>query len=231
METREEDELVRRAQAGVPEAFTRLFRKHRAAVSRIVFRMLGPSADLEDVVQEVFIQVYRSLPDFRGQSKFSTWLHRVAVNVVLMARRRARSRPLLTGEEAARNEPNGDVLPDQQLARSRCLDAFRRLLDRLSEKKRAVFILHEIEGLPAAEIAATLACPVLTVRTRLFYARRELVQMMRSEACLAQLLDELIVPDEPAASAAGRRGGPGPKEAPEDSESCAEDEHGSPSPK
>ncbi len=185
---RELDELVKRAQAGDPKAFAELFRKHRSSVAAIAFRMLGPSADLDDVVQDVFLQVHRSLPDFRGQAKFSTWLHRVAVNVVLMTRRRARSRPSYAKEEAGRHEPDDHPLPDQDVARHRRLTAFRKLLDRLSEKKRTVFVLHELEGMAPAKIAELVDCPVLTVRTRLFYARRELAEMMRTEPTLMTLV-------------------------------------------
>jgi RNA polymerase sigma-70 factor (ECF subfamily) len=79
------DELVERARTGDREAFRELFRMHRADVARLAFRMMGAkgsNADLEDIVQEVFLQVHRSLADFRSQAKFSTWLHRVTVNVV-----------------------------------------------------------------------------------------------------------------------------------------------------
>jgi RNA polymerase sigma-70 factor (ECF subfamily) len=167
--------------------------------------MLGPDADLDDVVQEVFFQVFRSLPDFRGHSKFSTWLHRVTVNVVLMIRRRARSRPVLTSEHAARHEPSEHQLPDQEMVRARRLAAFRRLLDRLSDKKRTVFVLHELEGMAPAEIAELVDCPVLTVRTRLFYARRELAQLMRTEPCLAQLIDERVQQATPDKTQRGKR--------------------------
>jgi RNA polymerase sigma-70 factor (ECF subfamily) len=184
---REPDELVLRAQRGDTQAFTELFRRHRSTVAAIGYRMLGPSADLDDVVQEVFLQVHRSLPDFRGQAKFSTWLHRVAVNVVLMTRRRARSRPSYAQEDAGRHEPDDGLLPDQDLSRQRRVAAFQRLLDRLSDKKRTVFVLHEIEGIAPAEIAEMVDCPVLTVRTRLFYARKELAQLMRSEPSLAAI--------------------------------------------
>lgn len=185
------DELVRRAQRGDRVAFGELFRRHRGDVSRLVFRMLGPTADAEDVVQEVFLQVHRSLGEFRGQAKFTTWLHRVTVNVVLMVRRAARSRPVFTGEPAADHEPDRGLLPDEDAARRARIAAFRRLLDRLPEKKRTVFVLHEIEGQSFAEIAELVDAPVLTVRTRLFYARRELAEMMRDEPALAQLAEEL----------------------------------------
>ncbi len=187
----EVDEVVRRAQRGERAAFAELFRRHRGDVSRLVFRMLGPTADAEDVVQEVFLQVHRSLGEFRGQAKFTTWLHRVTVNVVLMVRRAARSRPVFAGEAVGDHEPDAGILPDEGAARHARIAAFRRLLDRLPEKKRTVFILHEIEGLSPAEISEMVDAPVLTVRTRLFYARRELAEMMREEPALAQLSEEL----------------------------------------
>jgi RNA polymerase sigma-70 factor (ECF subfamily) len=195
----EADELVERAKGGDREAFRELFRRHRGDVARLAYRMLGAraasrggaaGADLEDIVQEVFLQVHRSLNDFRGQSKFSTWLHRVTVNVVLMSRRAARSRPVFTSE-ISDNEPDHGRSPDEEASRSRRVDAFRRVLDRLPEKKRTVFVLHEIEGLAPAEIASLVDAPVLTVRTRLFYARRELCDLMKDEPALAQLADEL----------------------------------------
>ena len=185
------DVLVARAQRGDRWAFTELFRRHRTDVSRLVYRMMGPSADLEDIVQEVFLQVHRSIGEFRGQAKFSTWLHRVTVNVVLMARRAARSRPVLTGETPTEYEPDAGLTPDEDAMRRRRIDAFRRLLERLPEKKRTVFELHELCGWSPAEIAEHVKAPVLTVRTRLFYARREIEAMIREEPALAQLADEL----------------------------------------
>ena len=86
-------ELVARARQGNRAAFTELFCLHRSDVARLIFRLVGPSPDAEDLIQEVFLQVYRSLGEFRGQAKFSTWLHSITVNVVRMSRRSARSRP------------------------------------------------------------------------------------------------------------------------------------------
>lgn len=184
----EDEGLLRRAGAGDAAAFREVFLRHRADVARLVYRMLSAPADLEDVVQEVFVQVYRSLKDFRGQSKFSTWLHRVTVNVVLMHRRSARSRPVLTAEAPTdvvvdERQP----LPDEDAERAERMRAFQRLLARLAEKKRVVFVLHELEGLAPTEIADIVGAPVLTVRTRLFYARRELEAMLRDEPSLANL--------------------------------------------
>lgn len=184
----EDAEVLRRAGAGDADAFREVFVRHRADVARLVYRMLHAPADLEDVVQEVFVQVFRSLKDFRGQSKFSTWLHRVTVNVVLMHRRSAKSRPVLAPEAPQELVPDVERLrPDEEAEKAERLRAFQRLLGRLAEKKRIVFVLHELEGLPPNEIADIVGAPVLTVRTRLFYARRELEEMLSQEPSLAAL--------------------------------------------
>lgn len=182
------DDLISRAATGDTAAFRALYLRHRSDVARLVFRMLGARSDLDDVVQEVFFQVFRSLKDFRGQAKFSTWLHRVTVNVVLMHRRAAKSRPTYTEEAPADiSEDHKSVLPDEAAARHERMRAFSRLLDRLADKKRIVFVLHELEGLLPAEIAKVVGAPVLTVRTRLFYARREIESMLCEEPSLAAL--------------------------------------------
>jgi RNA polymerase sigma-70 factor (ECF subfamily) len=184
----DEAAILSKAAAGDTVAFRTLYARHRGDVARLVFRMLGARSDLDDVVQEVFFQVFRSLKDFRGQSKFSTWLHRVTVNVVLMHRRAARSRPTYAEEAASDVTPDNDrVAPDEDADRRERMRAFGRLLDRLAEKKRTVFILHELEGVQPQEIATIVGAPVLTVRTRLFYARRELEAMLGDEPSLASL--------------------------------------------
>src|SRR5579862_1579694 len=139
----DEQGLIARATANDMAAFRELYNRHRADVARLVYRMLGGRGDLEDVIQEVFVQVHKSLKDFRGQSKFSTWLHRVTVNVVLMHRRAARSRPVFADEPPGEAVLHGeDVPPDEDAERRERVRAFGRLLDRLADKKRIVFVLH-----------------------------------------------------------------------------------------
>jgi RNA polymerase sigma-70 factor (ECF subfamily) len=184
----DEADLIAKAAAGERVAFRTLYLRHRDVVARIVFRMLGGAREQDDVVQEVFFQVHKSLKDFRGQSKFSTWLHRVTVNVVLMHRRAARSRPTYTEEAHPDTTPDDDiVLPDEDADRRARVRAFGRLVERLAEKKRVVFVLHELEGVSPAEISEIVGAPVLTVRTRLFYARREIEAMLADEPVLAGL--------------------------------------------
>jgi RNA polymerase sigma-70 factor (ECF subfamily) len=183
--------LVERCQRGEAEAFRQLFREHHADVARLAQRMLGRGADLEDIVQEVFLQVHRSIRDFRHGARFSTWLYRVTVNVVLMHRRSAKSRPVFGEAPDGLVAVDRRAYADEQLDRERRVQAFHRLLDRLSEKKRVVFVLHELEGLAPGEIAKIVGSPVLTVRTRLFYARRELLTMLSEEPSLAGVAEEL----------------------------------------
>ncbi|HEY3233527.1 MAG TPA: RNA polymerase sigma factor [Polyangiaceae bacterium] len=194
--------LVERCKADDRDAFRELFRLHRADVARLVHRMLGASPDVDDVIQEVFLQVHRSIKDFRGSAQFSTWLYRVTVNVVLMHRRSARSRPALDFAPASSTPPDLAALPDEQVDRLSRVRAFYRLLDRLTDKKRTVFILHELEGMSPAAISRVVRAPVLTVRTRLFYARRDLTAMLRDEPALAALADGLTEPLQGSSSAA-----------------------------
>jgi RNA polymerase sigma-70 factor (ECF subfamily) len=182
--------VIARAQAGDAGAFRAVYERHRVDVARLVFRMLGRRADLDDVIQEVFVQVHRSLRDFRGQSKFTTWLHRVTVNVVLMYRRAARSRPVFADESVPETRFDAAVtMPDDDVDRRERMRAFARVLEKLADKKRDVFVLHELEGLAPAEIARIVGAPVLTVRTRLFYARRDLEKLMLEEPALRAALE------------------------------------------
>lgn len=198
MDADDSERLVARCQAGEKAAFREIFLRHRSDVARLVQRMMGPVADVDDVVQEVFFQVHKSVKDFRGQARFSTWLYRVTVNVVLMQRRSAKSRPVLVETPEGLTPVDGGLAPDEDAARRTRVAAFGRLLEKISEKKRTVFVLHELEGLSASEISEIVDAPVLTVRTRLFYARKELAEMLRSEPSLASLADELSATKEDA---------------------------------
>jgi RNA polymerase sigma-70 factor (ECF subfamily) len=194
LQTHEDDAVpayVTRAQRGDARAFEDIYRMHRRDVSRLAARLLGPRGDLEDVIQEVFIQVFRSLGTFRGDSRFSTWLHRVTVNVTLMHIRALRSRPQLGNELLHEPAAPEDDSPADGAARAERLRALYKILDTLSEKKRAVFILHDIEGIAAAQVAKMVESNVLTVRTRLFYARKEVYAAMAQDPTLESIAHEL----------------------------------------
>jgi RNA polymerase sigma-70 factor, ECF subfamily len=187
------DPLIRRAQEGNEAAFREIFLRHRGDVARVVQRVMGASPDVDDVVQDVFVHVYRSLKSFRGDSKFSTWLYRLSVNVTRMHLRRGRSRPQFSNVEVPEAPPDDEPLdtPERRMECSERLTALYRLLEGLSEKKRIVLVLHDLEGRPAKEIGEIVGAPVLTVRTRLFYARKELYAAIANEPKLKALLAEL----------------------------------------
>ena len=183
------DALIKRAQAGDAAALEALLKRHAPDVTRIAHRLLGPSADLEDVVQEALFQVARALPRFEQRSKLSTWLYRVVANVVRMHLRHKAARPALELTEPSQIEQRVAVsaTPEQRAQQSDDVRALYACLDTLSEKKRSVLVLHDLEGLAAAEIAEVLEIPLLTVRTRLFYARKELYAALAAQPELSHL--------------------------------------------
>jgi RNA polymerase sigma-70 factor (ECF subfamily) len=165
-------ELVLGCQKGERTAQSDFYQRYRSEVARTVHRVLGPDADLEDVVQDVFVEVFRSIEKFKGDAKITTWLYRVCVNVALQKIRRHKRRPegyAVSDEEL----PAHTETPLRELERKDSARIVYALLDELAPKKRVVFILHEILGLEAKEISEIVGANVLTVRTRLHYARKE----------------------------------------------------------
>ena len=165
-------DLIRRSQAGDNKAFTELFHQYKNLVYKTAYLMLGNAADAEDVLQEVFVQVYRSLSTFQpAKGAFTTWLHRITVNHCLNRRRKHRL-PILALDEAP---PTSLAIrsPEARLAED---DAIQQALGRLSEKQRAVVILRYYWDLSYAEIAQILDIPVGTVKSRLNLALRSLRQ-------------------------------------------------------
>ena len=183
-------ELVAEVKQGSAVAFRTLYYRHVDAVFGLVTRIIGPRrADREDVVQEVFLEAYRSLSRFRGESSFSTWLHRIAINVAYTHLRRS----LRTKEEVYRDaysaSPFEDRLPD---CGERLVDARRavhrmfELIDQLSPKNRIVFVLYEFEGLTLDNISGILDIPLHTAAARLRRSRESLMQLHRASASLSK---------------------------------------------
>lgn len=174
LERANEAELIKRCIAGERLAFERLYREHRRNVAANLYRVLGERAELEDLVQEVFVIAFRGLDRFRGDAKLSTWLYRICVNVALgRLRSKARRAPAMTYADVLADVVDDAASPEQRLAEREELRRVARTLEHLSPKKRIVFVLHEIEGLDVAEIADIVRAPLVTVRTRLHYARKE----------------------------------------------------------
>lgn len=165
-------ELVLRCQQLERGAQAEFYRKYRQDVARTLYKVLGPDADLEDALQDVFVEVFRSIDRFKGESKITTWLYRVSVNVALQKLRRRKRRP-----EGYVSVPK-DEIPDHEtpmraLQRKESSRFVYAILDTIAPKKRTVFILSEIFGMSAKEISDVVETNALTVRTRLHYARKE----------------------------------------------------------
>lgn len=158
-------------------AFDTVYREQRARVLATVRSVLGASDEIEDVVQLVFIEIHRCLPRFEGRSKLSTWIYRIAVNVALQhLRKKKRHRWLslgLTGDEDQRQTSGRNLAA--QLEDREILQEVYTSADKLSEKKRVVWVLHELQGLEPQQIADILDIPMNTVRSRLLSARRDVM--------------------------------------------------------
>jgi RNA polymerase sigma-70 factor (ECF subfamily) len=179
--------LIARARAGEPDAYQALFRLHVGRIHRLVYRLVGAAADLDDLVQTVFVEGFRSLPAFRGEALFSTWLGRIAVRVTSRRRRRPtlRSVPLEAAGEVARDTPG----PEQEVDARRRLERLDALLGALSAKRRSAFVLHVLEGHPVEEVAAMLGASVSAVKVRIHDARREIERQARRDPVFAAFFE------------------------------------------
>ena len=177
-------ELVVACQASEREAQSAFYLKYRGEVARTVYKVLGPDADMEDVIQDVFIEVFRCIHKFKGNAKVTTWLYRVCVNVALQRLRKRKRRP--EGYQLPEEEQPNYETPLRNLERKENNRIVYEILDTIAPKKRVVFALHEIMGLQAKEISKLVQANVLTVRTRLHYARKEFYKKLLETELFAE---------------------------------------------
>ncbi|MBT9557767.1 MAG: RNA polymerase sigma factor [Myxococcales bacterium] len=161
--------------------FRRLYESYKHKVYGTIHHVIGPSDEVDDIVQSVFLEIHRSLPRYQGQSKLSTWIYRIAVNVALQHIRKKRRRRVFLFFSPPDPERDCDSATDTRPGHEQrdLLRKIHGLLDHVSEKKRIVFILHELDGREIDEIADLLDIPLNTVRSRLHAARVELTDRMR----------------------------------------------------
>lgn len=161
-----------------------LFRRHAQDVCRIVSRLLGPAAseaDVDDLAQQVFIAIHKALPKFRGDSEVTTWIYGISTRVVLQhLRGRRRYRAMIDRFEAASSFGSAatPTSPEETAAQRQALRRVWGALLRIKPERRVVFVLYEIEGLSAPEIAQALQISEDAVRSRLKRARRELADRL-----------------------------------------------------
>lgn len=183
----DEADLIARCRAAERSAHDELYHRFRRQVAANLYRVLGDRTDLEDLVQEVFVIAFRGLDRFRGDARLSTWLYRICVNVALGRIRTRRRRPNAIGVadlDATAMDPSlteRPETPEKSLERRQDRERVYHALEQLAPKKRIVLYLHEIEGLDLKEIAYLVDSNPVTVRTRLFYARREFYRVLAGE--------------------------------------------------
>jgi RNA polymerase sigma-70 factor, ECF subfamily len=185
-----ERSLVRRAQRGDQEAFATLFQIHKKRVYSVCLQMTKDVADAEDLTQEAFLQVFRNLNSFRGDSAFSTWLYRIAVNTVLMKLRRRKTPPLLSLDEPVSSESPSlkrDVgTADLNLSGAIDRIALRRAIEELPEGCRQIFDLHEVQGFQHHEIARQLECSIGNSKSQLHKAKMKMRDLLFPRGRLRQ---------------------------------------------
>ncbi len=170
----EDKDLVARCRYGDAQAWRSLYDRYSPAVYRFISALGVPADDREDAAQDVFIAVYRSLATFRGEAQLSTWIYRIAARHAGRMGRRRRVREILSALVLREPPPAPAPDPSERAAHLHLLDS---LLARLHPKKKTVFVLFEIEGVPVEEIAKMLDCPQNTVWSRLHHARADMLRM------------------------------------------------------
>jgi RNA polymerase sigma-70 factor, ECF subfamily len=178
-----DSELVTRAQEGDEEAFATLFEVHKRRVYSLCLQMTGDTADADDLTQDAFIQAFRKLATFRGDSAFSTWLYRIAVNTVLMSLRKRTLRTSSLDEPV--NSDTSSVPREYGATDSRLLHTVDRIVlaravRELPTGYRRIFLLHDVEGYGHGEIARLLHCSTGNSKSQLHKARVRIREFLRS---------------------------------------------------
>ncbi|MBX3298637.1 MAG: RNA polymerase sigma factor [Acidobacteria bacterium] len=175
-------DLARRASDGDMAAFEEIYSRHHRRVYSICLRMLQNASEAEDLTQDVFIQLYRKIGSFRGDSAFTTWLHRMTVNQVLMHFRKRNVKFEKVTEEGETPDQivSGTANPD----RMRIVDkiALENAIDQLPDGYKNVFVLHDVEGFEHEEVARILGCSVGTSKSQLHKARLKLQRLLKKKA-------------------------------------------------
>ena len=179
-----ENEIIRSVLRGNVNDFEKLVTAYEKNVYSLALRMVGDPEDAADMTQETFIKAYRSLSSFRGDSKFSSWLYRIASNVCLDFLRSRSRHPqvsLSSSDEDDRTTfelPDMSRNPEEQLMKKLSMEAVRRGLEQLPEQQRQILVLRELGGLSYAELARILGLEEGTVKSRIFRARKRLCALL-----------------------------------------------------
>jgi len=184
-------QLVKQAQQGDYDAFDELVTRHRGRIFAMIRNMIHQEADAWDLSQETFIKAWKALPKFEARARFSTWLFRIAHNVVYdwTRKRKVESAGELNDEiferenidSNSRTTPSVSQAPDESLVTNELREKIEAALDKLSPEHRRVVVLKDVQGLSYKEIAEVMDCTIGTVMSRIFYARKKLQTLLKDE--------------------------------------------------
>jgi RNA polymerase sigma-70 factor (ECF subfamily) len=176
----DEEILVAGCRAGNAASLDRFFRAYVSHVERVIARLIGPSADLQDLVQSTFIEAIQSFDRYRGEASLKTWVTRIAVHVAFNQLRAGVRRAMPLELVAPAREPR-DPMPaaDVSLSEHQLARRLYQLLDDIAPKKRVAFLLHTTEGYSVEEVAALTGASRAATKSRIWFARREVVAAVR----------------------------------------------------
>lgn len=177
-----DEELVMKAQRGDMHAFEELVERYHGKIYGLTYNMTSNREDAEDLAQEVFVKAYEALPRFKGKSSFYTWIYRIAVNKTINYRKKRNRKRALSLDQFDQEVKQDDVYhaltskgsPLRNMNLSELQKRLNEALQNLSEKHRTVVVLHDMQGVPHEEIAKMVGASTGTIRSRLFYARRQM---------------------------------------------------------
>jgi len=181
--------LAQRAASGERSAQRELFLAQRGSVHHALFRILGHNRDLEDLIQDAFLEIFRALPSFRGESTLSRWCQTIATRVAYLAI--SRRRPMTVDLALVEDTVVDDADTERQVV---LREATRRLyaaLERIETKQRVAFALAVVDGRSLAEVAELTDSTVIAVKTRVWRARKDLMKRASKDALLSSYLAEL----------------------------------------
>jgi len=178
---REEDEIISRCQQGDQQALKEIFDKYHKKVYGIAYGVVRQREEALDVVQEVFLKLFRSIKNFKGRSHFYTYLYRMVMNTAIDHKRKAGKQFMSSLDEEGSFEPSEEAEkgPERILLQKELEERVRLAIDKLPDEQRAALIFRDVEGLSYQEMAEAMGCSIGTVMSRLHYGRKRMQESLK----------------------------------------------------
>jgi len=178
---REETQMISRCQRGDQEALKEIFDKYHKKVYRIAYGVVRQREEALDIVQEVFIKLFRSIKNFKGRSRFYTYLYRMVMNTAIDHARKAGKQFVSSLDEEGSFEPSDNVEqgPERMLLQKELEGRVKQAMDKLPPEQKAALIFRDVEGLSYQEMSEAMGCSIGTVMSRLHYGRRRIQELLK----------------------------------------------------